>query len=103
MKKKLTGQSWVYIANINMCPVASIYNPKYEVKLSQSTNTMFPNYEAPDSIISVAETPAENGQKKRRHSINSVKTRDVADGRGDKKSVALRDFFASMHLPANNL
>ena len=30
---------------------ASSYNPKYEVKLSQSTNKMFPNYHSPDSII----------------------------------------------------
>ena len=27
------------------------YNPKYEVRLSNSTNTMFPNYHAPDSMV----------------------------------------------------
>ena len=45
---------------------SSSYNPKYEVKLSQSTNTMFPNYHSPDSIIVIQST-----ELKRKNSVRS--------------------------------
>ena len=47
---------------------ASSYNPKYEVKLSQSTNTMFPNYHSPDSILVIQST-----ELKRNNSVRSPK------------------------------
>ena len=47
---------------------SSSYNPKYEVKLSQSTNTMFPNYHSPDSIIVIQST-----ELKRKNSVRSPK------------------------------
>ena len=47
----------------------SSFNPKYSVKLSQSTNTMFPNYHSPDSIIVLQST-----ELKRKSSVRSQKT-----------------------------
>ena len=47
----------------------SSFNPKYSVTLSQSTNTMFPNYHSPDSIIVLQST-----ELKRNGSVRSHKT-----------------------------
>ena len=47
----------------------SSFNPKYSVKLSESTNTMFPNYHSPDSIIVLQST-----ELKRTSSVRSHKT-----------------------------
>ena len=89
--------------------VDSIYNPKYEVKLSQSTNAMFPNYQSPDSLI-VIETQAQTQQQlqqlKRKNSVKSIKSmkifekgESITDGKENKQKKrigALRDFFTSM-------
>ena len=89
--------------------IDSIYNPKYEVKLSQSTNAMFPNYQSPDSLI-VIETQAQTQQQlqqlKRKNSVKSIKSmkafengESMTDGKENKqkkRTVALRDFFTGL-------
>lgn len=88
-------------APFNHISCLSIYNPKYEVKLSESTNTMFPNYQAPDSIIVIQQQQQQannaNTDLKRRNSVRSVNNKhDKPDGEENKKkSGALRDFFTS--------
>ena len=47
------------------------YNPKYEVQMSESTNSMFPNYHAPDSIIAIE---AQQQQALEQNSVKSAKS-----------------------------
>ena len=91
--------------------IDSIYNPKYEVKLSQSTNAMFPNYQSPDSLIVIetqAQTQQQMQQLKRKNSVKSIKSMKTIE-KGDtttdgnenglkKRTGAMRDFFTSMNF-----
>ena len=71
--------------------------------MSESTNTMFPNYQAPDSIIVIQQQQQQannaNTDLKRRNSVRSVNNKhDEPDGEENKKkSGALRDFFTSRY------
>ena len=59
----------------------SQFNPKYSVTLSESASDMFPNYQAPDSLVMIEAQLGPGGGKlkssselKRKNSVKSVKS-----------------------------
>ena len=62
----------------------SSYNPKYSVKLSQSTNTMFPNYHSPDSIIVLQSTELKRNSSVRSHKTSKLTRPDPVEPAGDR-------------------
>lgn len=59
----------------------SQFNPKYSVTLSESATDMFPNYQAPDSLVMIEAQLGPGGGKlktssdlKRKNSVKSVKS-----------------------------
>ena len=64
-----------------MNTLRSQFNPKYSVTLSESASDMFPNYQAPDSLVMIEAQLGPGGGKlktsselKRKNSVKSVKS-----------------------------
>ena len=78
----------------------SSYNPKYSVKLSQSTNTMFPNYHSPDSIIVLQSTELKRNSSVRSHKTSKLTSPDPVEPAGDRIRTpsALRDLLLGKTL-----
>ena len=78
----------------------SSYNPKYSVKLSQSTNTMFPNYHSPDSIIVLQSTELKRNSSVRSHKTSKLTSSDPVEPAGDRirTASALRDLLLGKTL-----
>lgn len=73
----------------------SSFNPKYSVTLSQSTNTMFPNYHSPDSIIVLQSTELKRNGSVRSHKTQKLTKPDLVKPASNRISRprALRDML----------
>ena len=72
---------------------ASSYNPKYEVKLSQSTNKMFPNYHSPDSIIVIQSQELNRKDSVRASKKTRLNIKPESEREEERSPGTVRDFL----------